>query len=78
MTITGTSPCDNQPCQNGGKCTDLSTTEYRCDCTEQWQGDICNMGKCKNIHHALWVSAKTYSLVMLVSIKIYFVPCGYL
>ncbi|XP_070207543.1 basement membrane-specific heparan sulfate proteoglycan core protein-like isoform X4 [Littorina saxatilis] len=33
--------CERDPCKNGGICQDLSTTDYRCQCPEDYTGRNC-------------------------------------
>lgn len=48
--LIGKSPCISSPCQNGGQCEGLNDNEaFQCTCTSDWQGDVCEIGKNKNI-----------------------------
>ena len=38
-------PCANRPCRNGGRCTTLSETEYRCTCAVGYTGRDCERRK---------------------------------
>ena len=41
----GPSPCDSDPCQNGGICVaDKQTFTYECDCDEKHTGRHCQFG----------------------------------
>lgn len=33
--------CTNNPCKNGGTCTDTINGEFTCSCTPDWTGDTC-------------------------------------
>ena len=35
--------CDSNPCQNGGKCSNIENNEYSCDCDNltDFYGDMC-------------------------------------
>lgn len=35
--------CDNNPCQNGGQCTN-SEGSFTCSCTDGWEGPVCVQG----------------------------------
>ena len=35
-------PCNTLPCINGGTCINVNTHSYRCACTHEWHGDICD------------------------------------
>ena len=36
-------PCESSPCVNGGVCfTGQEVTEYRCFCTDGWEGTNCD------------------------------------
>ena len=39
MNLIG--PCENFPCQNGAACTDLSLTDYQCQCPSSFEGRDC-------------------------------------
>jgi hypothetical protein len=43
-------PCSSGPCQNGGTCTKISTTEFTCQCSLQWSGTTCevDIGPCSS------------------------------
>ncbi len=48
------SPCDANPCHNGGQCAlaGISTATpngYTCRCTEGWTGFNCDQRKCWNV-----------------------------
>ena len=36
--------CANQPCQNGGNCTDL-VNGYTCNCVASYSGKNCSVGE---------------------------------
>ena len=36
--------CAEQPCQNGGNCTD-EVNDFRCDCVAGYTGKNCSIGK---------------------------------
>ena len=36
-------PCDNEPCKNGGVCTDGADGSFTCTCAEGWKGDNCQI-----------------------------------
>ena len=38
--------CDDQPCQNGGNCTD-AVNDYTCNCVAGYSGKNCSVGKYK-------------------------------
>jgi EGF-like domain len=35
------SPCENNPCKNGGTCVE-SLSGYKCNCLEGWTGPECD------------------------------------
>ncbi|XP_072101165.1 basement membrane-specific heparan sulfate proteoglycan core protein isoform X3 [Mobula birostris] len=37
------SPCDREPCQNGGRCLMTGEYEYQCICTSEYQGVHCEI-----------------------------------
>lgn len=37
--------CDSAPCKNGGTCRDLLGA-FTCNCTEEFSGKQCEIGKC--------------------------------
>lgn len=41
---TATDFCSARPCENGGKCTN-EADDFRCNCTEQWTGKNCSVGR---------------------------------
>lgn len=43
------SPCAKSPCRNGGKCIPTAGDEFTCQCTEGFQGEVCEKGNCSTI-----------------------------
>lgn len=41
--FTNINECDNNPCQNGGRCTN-SEGSFTCSCTDGWEGPVCDQG----------------------------------
>ena len=41
---TATDFCSARPCENGGNCTN-EADDFRCNCTEQWTGKNCSVGR---------------------------------
>ncbi|XP_015768378.1 PREDICTED: rhamnose-binding lectin-like [Acropora digitifera] len=39
--IEAPDPCDSDPCQNGGTCTNLGDNNFECECAPGFGGDIC-------------------------------------
>lgn len=39
--FTDINECDNNPCQNGGQCTN-SEGSFTCSCTDGWEGQVCD------------------------------------
>lgn len=37
-------PCTPDPCQNGGACSVIEESSFECNCTENFQGDRCEIG----------------------------------
>ena len=42
--FSGVKPCSNNPCQNGGTCEELSSTDYKCTCPYEREGKMCEQG----------------------------------
>ena len=42
--ITGTDPCSNKPCKNGGTCSTTTPTTYSCKCPKRYEGQMCEKG----------------------------------
>ncbi len=41
-----TGPCSSSPCQNGGTCSNIGTTDFNCDCPDDYNdGDVCTQCK---------------------------------
>ena len=36
--------CDSSPCLNGGTCVE-EEDDFRCRCTDKYEGKICDVGK---------------------------------
>nr|XP_039265795.1 uncharacterized protein LOC120341371 [Styela clava] len=41
LTFKVITPCASEPCQNGGTCNHLSSTEYQCECQPGYTGTNC-------------------------------------
>ena len=39
--------CADQPCQNGGNCTDAGIADYTCNCVAGYSGKNCSDGENK-------------------------------
>ncbi|CAG2185964.1 unnamed protein product [Mytilus edulis] len=39
---SGPNPCEPNPCNNGGTCTELTADSINCDCDPAWIGDKCD------------------------------------
>ena len=63
-------PCTPDPCQNGGACSVIEGSSFRCDCTENFQGDRCEIGmtyyKITELLRAFW-SVKTLSFILPIN-----------
>ena len=35
-------PCNTSPCINGGTCHNVNNYNYRCTCTREWHGNVCD------------------------------------
>lgn len=44
------SPCDSNPCNHGGTCVPMCHTQFRCRCTDDYQGPTCNECKREKNH----------------------------
>jgi len=42
--------CAEQPCQNGGNCTD-EVNDFRCDCVTGYTGKNCSIGEENHIYY---------------------------
>ena len=59
-------PCLSSPCKNGGTCTNIGTTDYQCDCPDDYNdGEDCN--ECELIFPVV-----AWFLFELLNIKNYF------
>lgn len=52
LTIPDIDECDNNPCQNGGRCTNVDGS-FSCSCTDGWKGSVCDQGNLKEINKKL-------------------------
>ena len=41
MHVDAASPCEPDPCLNGGLCEETSTEDFQCDCPPGWEGNLC-------------------------------------
>ena len=46
--LTEQDPCASQPCKNGGTCSQEGEL-YKCNCTSDYEGEDCELVKCKLI-----------------------------
>ncbi|XP_068747901.1 L-rhamnose-binding lectin ELEL-1-like [Montipora capricornis] len=51
--IKAPDPCDSDPCQKGGTCTNLGDNNFKCDCAPGFGGDTCEKGN-KPTFTAYW------------------------
>lgn len=69
-------PCDSDPCQNGGTCTNLGDNNFECECAPGFGGDICEEGN-NPIHSLLigviWRICFSYSEAHFEN----WTPCSY-
>ena len=65
------SPCDSNPCQNGGRCSPVNFRTIRCNCSIHYTGQFC---QCKNTFLYLLILYRMafsglFDVVSILSIK---------
>ena len=43
-------PCAKKPCQNGGQCREVGTTQYQCQCTSGFTGESWLQCRCFSLY----------------------------
>lgn len=61
--ISENTACSDNPCQNNGTCTSLSSTEYTCSCTKGYAGKNCEEGNKITNCSPHWYTEKGLSIL---------------
>lgn len=66
-------PCTPDPCLNGGACSVIDISSFQCTCTENFQGERCEIGmtyyKITELLRAFW-SVKTLLFILPINLHL--------
>ena len=61
VILSDVDDCADQPCQNGGNCTD-AVNDFTCNCAAGYSGKNCSVGE-DEIHFELFYMLRNYVLL---------------